>query len=107
MVFYVGHDATYDEQVLSKYLELKVHHYRRQDKEAKRDLDVENYVTPQWLFDQFGKQCCDCGDCFRFDIKGNTVESNLTADRIDVDECHHLNNVVPLCVSCNQKKSTW
>ena len=64
MVFYVGNDATYDEQVLTKRLELKIHHYRRQDKEAKTNLDVDDYVSPQRLFDQLGKQSSDCADCF-------------------------------------------
>jgi hypothetical protein len=26
---------------------------------------------------------------------------------VDNDECHHLNNIVPLCVTCNQRKSCW
>ncbi len=68
---------------------------------------TENFVTPAWLNAQFGKVCHECGDCFRFDIKGKVVESNLTAERIDNVECHHLNNIVPLCVTCNQRKSCW
>ena len=68
---------------------------------------VENYVTKQWLFDQYGKTCPGCGDCFRFELFKRKVEGNLTADRIDCEESHHLNNVVPLCTRCAQRKIGW
>ncbi len=45
----------------------------KQDLQHNRPL-TENFVTPAWLKAQFGKVCHDCGDCFRFDIKGKVVE---------------------------------
>lgn len=104
--FFLGAAADYDEAVLDNYLAKKVENYKKQDLQHGRPL-TENFVTPTWLKAQFGKVCHDCGDCFRFDIKGKVVESNLSADRVDNSECHHLNNIVPLCVSCNQRKSCW
>ena len=104
--FFAGPSEEHDETVLDKYLAKKVENYKKQDLQHNRPL-TEDFVTPAWLKAQFGKVCHDCGDCFRFDIKGKVVESNLTADRIDNDECHHLNNIVPLCVTCNQRKSCW
>ena len=104
--FFNGPTAEYDEAVLDKYLTKKVGNYRKQDLERGRAL-TENYITEAWLKAQFGKICHDCGDCFRFDIKGHVVDSKLSADRVDNDERHHLNNIVPLCVSCNQRKSCW
>ncbi len=106
VVFFNGSSDELDEVALDRYLAKKVENYRKQDLNHKRAV-TENFVTPSWLKDQFGKVCSDCGDCFRFDIKDGKVESNLSADRVDNDECHHLNNIVPLCVSCNQRKSCW
>ena len=108
--FYVGPSLVTKEinedDVLERYLELKVHNYKSQDLKAGRPL-ADNYVTKQWLFDQYGKTCPGCGDCFRFELYKGRVEGNLTADRIDCEESHHLNNIAPLCTTCNQKKSCW
>ena len=93
--------------VLERYLELKVHNYKSQDLKGAREIPPFGYVTKQWLFDQYGKTCPGCGDCFRFALFGGRVEGNLTADRLDCDESHHLNNIVPLCITCNQRKSCW
>jgi len=106
VLFFSGPSGDFDEQLLDRYLARKVESYREQDVERNRPI-VGNFITPAWLKAQFGKVCQDCGDCLRFDIKGGKVEGNLTADRVDNDERHHLNNIVPLCVTCNQRKSCW
>ena len=106
VVFFSGKCDDHDDEILDKYLTRKVDNYRKQDIQHKRAL-VGEFITPEWLKSQFGKVCHDCGDCLRFDIVDGKVESNLSADRVDNDECHHLNNIVPLCVSCNQRKSCW
>ena len=106
VVFYSGKDEGYDDKMLHKYLELKVQHYRRQDREAKRKIN-NNFITAHWLKAQFGKSCPGCGDCLTFEVKGTKVESNLTADRFDNDLDHNLENITPLCCTCNQRKSKW
>jgi hypothetical protein len=106
VVFFNSRGETLDEALLDKHLDRKVDNYRKQYMEHNREV-TENFVTKDWLKAQFGKVCQDCGDCLRFDIKDGRVESNLSADRVDNDECHHLNNIVPLCVTCNQRKSCW
>ncbi len=58
-----------------------MHNYKSEDLKEGRPL-AENYVTKQWLFDQCGKSCPGCGDCFRFELFKGNVEGNLTADRI-------------------------
>ena len=85
---------------------MKVENYKKQDPKARRELP-QNFIAPEWFNEQFGKTCPGCGDCLRFDIIGGRVDSNLTADRLDNDECHHLNNITPSCVTCNQRKSCW
>ena len=106
VLFFAGSTGDHDEAVLDKYLSKKVDVYKKQDIQRKRVL-TDNYVTGEWLKGQVGKVCHDCGDRLRFDIKDGRVEPNLTADRVDNDECHHINNIVPLCVTCNQRKSCW
>ena len=104
--FFNGPTEEFDETTLNRYLSKKVENYKKQDLEHGREI-TGNFVTEAWLKSPFGKICSSCGDCLRFDVKNGKVESNLTADRVDNDECHHLNNIVPLCVSCNQRKSCW
>ena len=105
--FHSGKGQDYDDKVLNKYLDFKVQHYKRQDKDARRKISATNFITVQWLKDQFGKACPGCGDCLAFEIKNGRVESNLTADRFDNDLDHNLDNITPLCCTCNQRKSKW
>ena len=109
VVFFTGQDDTFDEELLNKYLDTKVLNYKRQDKDANRALDHSNFITRDWLKSQFGKTGCGegCGDCLRFEVKYGKIESNLSANRLDNDAPHHINNCVPLCVSCNQKLAPW
>ena len=110
VMFYSGRTASHtmqDERMLDRYLIAKVAHYRKQDRDAGRKIRPETYLTPEWLKAQYGKSCSGCGDCLTFEIKGNQVLSNLTADRFDNGLDHSLDNVVPLCCSCNQLKARW
>ena len=99
-------DDENEEQMLNKYLGLKIANYVKQYLEHGREI-TNNYITPDWLKQQFGKTCSDCGDCLRYDIEGYKVISNLTTYSVDNSECHHLNHVVPLCCTCNQRASCW
>jgi len=110
VMFYSGRTANHtmqDERQLDRYLIAKVAHYRKQDRDAGRKIRIESYLTPEWLKAQYGKNCSGCGDCLTFEIKGIQVLSNLTADRFDNGLDHSLDNIVPLCCSCNQRKAGW
>ena len=108
VVFYKAQKDDYDERILGAYLWQKVQNYKRQDKKAGRSIEVDNFVDRDWLQSQFGKRCSRCGDCFRFDIKnGKVVDCNLTANREDPNECHHKNNLTPLCIACNPQLAQW
>jgi hypothetical protein len=99
-------EEPWDQEAFDRYLNQKVENYKKQDLSHGRRI-TSNFVTTAWLKEQFGKTCPGCGDCLRFDIRGGRVDSNLTADRLDNDECHHLNNITPCCITCNQRKSCW
>ena len=98
--------ASYDDAILDKYLDKKVDNYKKQDFQGGRPIG-DNYITTDWLKSCFGKNCTGCGEAFSFEIVDGKVISMLTADRRDNSECHHLNNVSPLCCGCNQRKSSW
>ena len=106
--FYKGQKDDYDPRVLNRYLGFKLDSYTEQDEKTGRSIDVDNVVDNEWFINQFGKTCSRCGDCFKFDIKcGKVADCNLTANRIDNTECHHKNNLTPLCITCNQKLAQW
>jgi hypothetical protein len=100
--FFEGPTVEYDEAALGKRLTKNCENYKKQNRAL-----TDNYVTGAWSKGPFGKVCHDGVDYFRFDIKDGRVESNLTADRVDDDERHQMNNVVLPCVTCNQRKSCW
>ena len=86
--------------VISKLLNLQLI-YKRQDNKADRDFDHKNYITVGWLRKAFGSCCGSCGDCFIYKIEDDKVVSNLTAQRIDNDVAHKLDNIIPYCKFCN------
>jgi hypothetical protein len=99
--FYQYNEAYENTKILNDYLGRKVERYKIQDRKANRDINEENYITIDWLKNAFGRPCGSCGDCLAYSIKGNTVESNLTAQRIDNASGHMLDNIVPYCTHCN------
>ena len=105
VLFYnCGNGVKLQEKILDEYCIDKMKCYMRQDRQAGREI-TDNYVNIIWFGKQFGKACPSCGDCFRFDTADNTIfYCKLTADRIDNDEGHHLNNIVPLCRMCDMCK---
>ena len=75
--------------LVTSYFKKKVDGYTQQDKKAGRIIDPETYVTVEWLEAVCGKSCQNCGD------------SNVTAQRINNDLGHQIDNIVPFCAHCN------
>ena len=69
------------------------------------NIDNEKYITLDWLKSCFGKACCNCGDSFIFEVKHTRPISNLTADRKDNKIAHAIDNISPLCITCNTSLS--
>ena len=101
VIFYSYQEVQEKEELLDKYLQGKVERYKQQDKKADRDIHTDSYITADWLKKAYGSRCGNCGDCLTYTIKGNTVASNLTAQRIDNDVAHHIDNILPYCKYCN------
>ena len=102
---YNGKCEEYNETLLDSYLMKKISQYKKQDKDANRPIS-NNYVDIKWFKNCFGKNCSGCGNMFNFTVNNrNEVSTNLTADREDCSDDHHLYNIVPLCILCNCSKS--
>ena len=80
-----------------QYFSKKVERYKQQDKKAKREVNESCFVTTKCLTDCFGKCCSGCGDALVYE-RG---KSNLTANRIDNNVGHEIDNIVPYCYWCN------
>lgn len=68
--------------------------YRYSDKKYNRG---ECTLTPEWIVENIfnGQKCYYCGE---------SDWTKLGADRIDNNKPHTLDNVVPCCLKCNNKK---
>ena len=78
---------------------MKINNYKKQD--AGRKIDNQSYVNIDWFKRQFGKDCPVCGDGLTYDIEDGKMVSNLTANRIDNNRSHQLDNIEPMCCYCN------
>ena len=99
---------------INLYFRTKIADYKRQDKKANREIDENEYITAEWLYDQISQNpfCCGhhdhiCGVPLEYYLNdaNNTVESNITADRINNDIAHLKTNCRLMCVECNKSKS--
>ena len=91
--------------LLNQYFFNKVENYRKQDKEANRKVNKENYVNTVWFRENLGKHCIYCNEIFECDTEEGNIKCNLTADRKDNRKCHSLDNIQPVCCHCNCSKS--
>ena len=96
-----------DEADLNRYLRDKVTRYIQQDRIAGRHINKETYITAEWLRNCIGRPCHNsCGDCLTYERNDQgRIVSNITAQRLDNDLGHELENVVPMCMECNRQLS--
>ena len=86
--------------IKSKY-ERKIENYKQQDRKAKRKIPKECYVNVEWFFSNITNQCNYCGCGFHTIIKGGNITTNLTAQRVNNEYTHTLDNIIPYCDRCN------
>ena len=76
-----------EESKLKQYLSFKIENYKKQDTEAKRDVE--------WLIDQINKNeyCSVCMSAYYCVLDNkNDVMCNITVDRLQSDEVHTIDN---------------
>eukprot|EP00438_Fugacium_kawagutii_P012227 Skav223953 [mRNA] locus=scaffold798:243805:247131:- [translate_table: standard] len=90
-----------NKQFIMSYFERKIENYKIQDRSAKRKIPKQGYVNSQWFIDNINNQCNYCGCGFYLNINKGNISSNLSAQRVNNDLTHTLDNIVPYCVRCN------
>ena len=91
-----------DEDKLNTFLQRKVEGYKAQDKRANRAIEPDKYIDIAWLKKAFGSCCGSCGDVLTYGIDDNgRIETTMTAQRIDNQVAHNMDNIVPYCKWCN------
>ena len=63
-----------------------------------------NYINIDWFFTNIKKHCGSCGCDFSYSLDGN-ISCDLTAQRLDNNLPHNLDNIIPMCVNCNRSIS--
>lgn len=91
-----------------QYFKLKIKGYQRQDKIAGREWTPDDYITIDWIEEEYDKvaaHCCVCSAPYETNVVDGRVHSNLTVDRLDNSKPHVKDNSRLLCVGCNVKRS--
>jgi hypothetical protein len=98
-------DRLYDSRI-KQYLKFKVQSYMTQDKNAKRVINKDNFVTAEWILDRLkhNKACPCCKAPFELIVANGNVNSNISCDRIDNKISHVKSNLQLMCTLCNIRK---
>jgi len=91
------------------YFKNKIDNYKLQDKKAGRQWKEDEYVTLDWILDEWRKlptKCCpSCRTPFeKYLNEYNQVRTNVTIDRLNNNLSHVKDNSQLLCVNCNVTK---
>jgi hypothetical protein len=101
---YKENNDLYD-TLINSYFERKIAGYIKQDLQAKRTINKDNFVNIEWLTSCINQTCRGkkCNNTILYvDIDSNDyISSNITANRINNQEAHHLDNIEPMCITCN------
>ena len=105
-VFFHDYDESAENtEKMMQYFQKKIDNYKYQDKRAKRGIDGQGYLSKEWLLGCIGKSCNSCGDALVYSRAGGKIDCNLTAQRVDSNLGHYVDNVVPYCIYCNMYMS--
>jgi hypothetical protein len=95
-------DNTLTNAIIKAYFDKKINGYKKQDQEAKRTINKEQFVNQEWLMTCINQRCFSCNIDLFVDVSSNGYcHSNITADRLDNSSAHHLDNIRPCCYHCN------
>ena len=78
----------YTKAILDNYIDMKIKHYKEQDKKAGRDISY-SYVNKAWFMNNFKSNCVSCGCSLGYEIENGKVITSLTANRKHNDDGHN------------------
>ena len=87
--------------MIMRYFKNKVENYKLQDRRSHREINEEEYITPEWCLKMFKSRCEKCNTAFNFETKQGKLCSNFTAQRLHNLRPHEVNDCVCFCVYCN------
>ena len=90
-----------NEQFIMSYFERKIEAYKQQDRRNKFTIPKTGYVNVEWFKTNIKNQCNYCGCGFSISMNKGNVITNLSAQRINNENAHSLDNIIPYCVRCN------
>ena len=94
-------DNSLSDTLINSYFERKIAGYIKQDLQAKRTINKDNFVNVEWLNNCINQTCRYCNTDLYIDLDNNDyITSNITANRINNKEAHHLDNIEPCCINC-------
>ena len=91
----------FNQKLIMSYFNRKIEGYKLQDRKGKRMIPKEGYVNAEWFLKNITNSCNYCGCGFSLDINRGGIRSNLTCQRVNNEEAHTLDNIVPYCRICN------
>ena len=94
-------DKQMDKNMIIRYFKNKVENYKLQDRKAGREINDEEYITPEWCLKMFKSRCEKCNTASNFETKQGKLCSNFTAQRLCNDYGHNLDNCCAYCFYCN------
>jgi hypothetical protein len=70
---------------------------------AGRDIDEDEYITADWIKEQYEKssKCCNCCETMEIANDNSYNDNNLTVNRIHNEYAHTKNNSQLMCHHCN------
>ena len=92
-----------DNNMIMRYLKNKIDGYKTQDKKAGRVIN--DYITAKWCIDHLKAKCEKCSTPFNIDIEQGKISTNFTAQRIDNNVAHEIDNIIAFCTYCNVASS--
>ena len=88
--------------MIKDYFTRKCEGYKRQDKMDNRKV-TDGYVNAAWFMDQVNAStCCPCGNDLGISVdKFGVIKSNITAQRLNNEISHTMDNCIIMCTRCN------
>lgn len=92
---------------LDKIIKTRIRYLLTRDKQAEREINIDQYITLEIIKDMINKSGCACTYC-GCDLKLSDYEKRdkeqFSIDRKDDSLAHHIDNVQITCLGCNLLK---
>ncbi len=96
-----------EDSKLKQFLKLKIDGYKRQDMDAKRTINKEDFIDVTWFCKQvLSHDRCPLCNCKYYIVtdERNDIKCNISVDRLDNEIFHSKENCQLMCIECNRQK---